>query len=504
MFDMRSARSAVIFALIVVIFSFTIAEAALRRIITGRPTIDFKPCQLPDVVGEARCGTYDVYENRVDLRGRRIYLKVVVLPALNARPSPYPLFILAGGPGQAASELAGFVARTFATVRRERDIVLVDQRGTGESNGLHCELYGGTLQEHLDDLIPIKALETCLDKWEPNFDLSYYTTSLAMDDLDEVRAALNYEKIDIFGTSYGTRAALVYLRQYPDRVRSMILKGITPISETIPPVIARQAQHSLDLVFEDCLKNDACRRTFPKIKDEFTELLARFEKGGITIELPAEKTRKGERVILSRGAFVTTLRSMLQSTTTIAQLPLFIHEAYTGDYSSWVRTALSIRRGFCEKVSTGAFLAAFNEDLRLIDLEEAQREAAGTFMGDYYYQQLLKSCSLIPQGVVSSGYREPVVSDIPVLLISGYFDPAAPPENAEKLMAHLPNNRHLVVRYGSHSYAGLAPCVDKVMNDFIIRGSIQGLDTSCVDRLPQISFQTQQNQKRNERTAIEQ
>src|SRR5262245_33509636 len=156
MFDMRSSRSAFIFALIVINLSFTMAEAALRKIISGGPTINFKPCQLPEVAGEARCGTYDVYENRVDMRGRRIYLKVVVLPALNPRPSPYALFILAGGPGQAASEQAGFVARTFATVRRERDIVLVDQRGTGESNGLRCDLYGGSLQEHLDDLIPMK------------------------------------------------------------------------------------------------------------------------------------------------------------------------------------------------------------------------------------------------------------------------------------------------------------------------------------------------------------
>jgi pimeloyl-ACP methyl ester carboxylesterase len=479
------------------------AEAGLRKIVTRRPTITLKPCQLPDVIGEARCGVYDVYENRVEMRGRRIYLKVVVLPAINPKPSPNALFILAGGPGQAASDLAGFVTRTFAAVRRERDIVLVDQRGTGESNGLRCDLYGRTSQEHLGDLIPIKSIESCLDKWESNSDLSYYTTTLAMDDLDEVRAALNYEKIDIFGTSYGTRAAQVYLRQYPDRVRSMILKGITPISETIPPVIARHAQHSLNLVLDDCLKNDVCRRAFPKIKDEFTELLARFEKEGIKIELPPEKTGKAERVILSRGAFVTTLRSLLQSTSTIAQLPLFIHEAYQGDYSSWVRAALSVRRGFCQSVSTGAFLAVLKEDLRLIDLEEAQREAAGTFMGDYYYQQLLKSCSLIPQAVVSTGYREAVVSDVPVLLISGYLDPATPPENGEKVAANLPNSRHLVVRYGSHSFTGLAPCVDKVMNDFITRGSIQGLDTTCVDRIPQISFQTQQNQRRNEKTAIE-
>ena len=480
------------------------AETGHRKNITSRPAIILKPCQLPDVVGEARCGLYDVYENRVEMRGRRIYLKVVVLPALNSNASPQALFILAGGPGQAASEQAAFVARTFAAVRRDHDIVLVDQRGTGESNGLRCDLYGRTLQEHLDDLIPIKAVESCLEKWEPNSDLSYYTTTLAMDDLEEVRAALNYEKIDIFGSSYGTRGAQVYLRQYPERVRSMILRGITPISETIPPVIARHAQQSLDLVFADCLKNDVCRRAFPKLKDEFSEVLARFEKGGVRIEVPSEKSGKIESAILSRGAFVTTLRSMLQSTSTIAQLPLLIHEAYQGEYSSWVRAALSIRRGFCQNVSTGAFLALFNEDLRLIDLEEAQRESAGTFMGDYYYQQLLKSCTLIPQAVVSTGYREAVVSSVPVLLISGFLDPSTPPENGEKVALSLPNSRHLVVRNGSHSYSGLAPCLDKVMNDFIVRGSNNGLDTSCVDRIPQISFQTQPNQKRNEKPAIEQ
>jgi pimeloyl-ACP methyl ester carboxylesterase len=500
---MRSLRSAVIFTLIVINLSFTMAETGHQSSIISRPTIVLKPCTLPGVIGEAQCGILDVYENRREMRGRRIYLKVVVLPALKPKPSPQALFILAGGPGQAASKEAAFMARTFAQVRRERDIVLVDQRGTGESNGLRCDLYGNSLQDHLGDLIPLKAVESCLDKWEPNSDLSFYTTPLAMDDLEDVRAALNYEKIDIFGTSYGTRAAQVYLRQYPDRVRSMILKGVTPISETIPPFIARHAQQSLDLVFDDCLKNDACRRAFPKLKHEFSELLARFANGGVRIDIPPEKTGKTERVILSRGAFVTTLHSMLQSPTTIAQLPLFIHEAFQGDYSFCVRTALSIRRQFCENVSTGAFLAVFNEDLRLIDLEQAGRESAGTFMGDYYYRQLHKACGFIPHAILSSGYREPIISEVPVLLVSGFLDPATPPENGEIVAKNLPNSRHLVVRYGSHFDTGLMPCLDKVMNDFIARGEINGLDTSCIDRMPNFSFQTQPNQKRNESATIE-
>jgi pimeloyl-ACP methyl ester carboxylesterase len=458
-----------------------------------RPSIVLKPCRLAGVNLEARCGEYDVYEDRLELRGRRIALRVVVLPALIAKPAPDALFILAGGPGQAATEQVDFIASTFVRVRQERDIVLVDQRGTGGSNGLHCNLYGETLQGSLGDLFPLSAIKACHNEWEQRADLSFYTTPLAMDDLDEVRAALGYERINIFGTSYGTRAAQAYLRQYPERVRSIILKGTAPISQSIPISIARHAQRSLDLVFEECFRSAACYKAFPNLKKEFAEVLARFDKGSVAVKLPNDENGKVENVELSRGAFVTTLRSLLQSTGTIAQLPLMINQMYKGDYVSYVRAVVSIRRGFSKNISIGMSLAVIKEDLRLIDREHALSEAEGTFMRDYYYQQLLSAGSLLPRAILPSGYREEVRSDVPVLLISGLLDPATPPENGEIVAQNLPNSRHVVVRQGSHSYTGLSPCVDYLMADFIIRGSAKELDTICTEALPQIRFQLSSN-----------
>jgi pimeloyl-ACP methyl ester carboxylesterase len=456
-------------------------------------------CRLPGVDGEARCGSYEVYEDRRARKGRRIALKIAVLPALGSKPSPDALFILAGGPGQAATENADFIARVFAKVREERDIVMVDQRGTGGSNGLRCDLYGASLRAYLGDLLPIDAIKVCRAEWGRRADLRLYTTPIAMDDLDEARAALGYERINLFGTSYGTRAAQVYMRQHPGRVRSVILKGVTPASDNFPRVIARDAQRSLDLVFDDCAKNEACRQAFPNLKREFADVLARFEKGGVMVEIPdVNKTGAIGHVELSRGAFATTLRSLLQGAPTIAQLPMMIHQAYNGDYAPFVNNTLSIRDGASKGLSYGMFLSVVNtEDLPLTDPKQVERESAGTFMGDYYYRQIAQAGKLIPSGAAPPNYKEPVRSKAPVLIVSGYLDPATPPENGDKIARHLPNSLHVVARYGSHGYStNFLPCVDQLMADFIARGGVKGLDISCIDRIPQIPFQVPSNQAR--------
>ncbi|MBO0797992.1 MAG: alpha/beta fold hydrolase [Blastocatellia bacterium] len=453
---------------------------------SGQSGIDLKPCRLPEVIGEAKCGRYQVYEDRVAQRGRRIDLKVVVLPALTARRAPDALFVLAGNPGQAATDLSGFSARVFAGVRQERDIVLVDQRGTGESNGLSCDLYGESLQGQLGDLLPLEAIKACSARWDQRADLRFYTTPLAMDDLDDVRAALGYERINFFATAYGTRAAQVYLRHYPERVRSMILRGTMPVSELILPAIARDAQRSLDLVIEDCGKNAGCRKAYPNLKREVSEVIARFEKGGVAVQIANDETGKVERGELSRGAFITTLCSLLQSPGTIARLPMLINEAYKGNYSPFTREVLMIRRGFSRSTSIGAFLSVINsEDMRLIDTDRSE----GTFMGDYYYQQLRQACALLPQGTLPPGYREPAVSSAPVLLISDRFDPATPPHYAELVAENLRNSRHLILSGGGgHSSSGLPACLDSLMNEFIIRADLKELDSSCLERSAPISY----------------
>jgi pimeloyl-ACP methyl ester carboxylesterase len=453
----------------------------------SRGTVKLNSCQVDGVPGEIRCGTYEVFEDRDARRGRRIPLKIVVLAAAESKHESDPLFILAGGPGQAATENAKFFAKTFQQVRRTRDIVLVDQRGTGGSNALKCDLYSSSIQGHLGDLFPIEAVRHCADEWKTHADLRFYTTEIAMADLDEVRGAMNYDRVNLFGTSYGTRAAQVYMRLFPTRVRSVILKGVTPINFSFLLPMAQDAQRALDLLCEDCALDPACQTAFPQLKDEVDIVLKRKE----TKTSVSGKTGEKEDVKISRSAIAPTIRTLLQSTATSAELPLLIHQASQGNYGPLVESALSIRRNFPKAVSIGVFLAISTiEDVAITDEKEIARFSNATFLGDSYFKELQRAAMSLPHKRMPPDYRTPVRSDIPTLLISGFLDPATPPSGVEKVARHLPNSRHLIVRYGSHSYSGLSPCVDGIMAEFIAQGSAEGLDASCIDEVRRPPFVT--------------
>ena len=459
-------------------------------IVPAAHSVTLNPCRLPNIEGELGCGSYEVFENRETRRGRKIALKILVLPSLSARGPSEALFILAGGPGQAATENAQFFASTFAAVRRERDIVMIDQRGTGGSNPLRCDLAAGNgLQKYFGDLFPLEAVRRCREQLELKADLRLYTTPIAMDDLDEVRSALGYERIDLFGTSYGTRAALVYLRRHPDHARSVILKGVVPMSLVLPHVIARDAQRSLNLLFKDCAADKSCRQMFPNLRRESEVVLERLNKEPSRASLVDPSTSKVEQVEISRGVFATTLRSLLQNITTTNQVPSLIHQGFEHDFEPFARLALSIRRGAADSLSYGMFLSVLSsEDIPLTSKEVVARESNGTFLGDYYARQVMQASAIWRRGERPRGYNQPVRSNLPVLLISGYLDPATPPSGAAETARHLPNSLHLLIRNASHSYAGLSPCVDKIMAEFIEKGSPKGLDTSCTAEIQRAPF----------------
>ena len=454
-------------------------------------TPELKPDHIDGVEGELRHGRYEVFENRAAKSGRRIALNILVLPALEPQKNPDPLFILAGGPGQAATANAKFNARVFAAVRRTRDIVMVDQRGTGGSNGLGCDLYGSSAQAHLRDLIPIDTLRKCVEEWKKRADLRFYTTEIAMADLDEVRDAMGFARINLFGTSYGTRAAQVYMRRFPEHLRCVVMKGVTPITVPLTLPMARDAQRALDLTFDDCLADEACRGAFPEIKGEWKSVLERLDRGEIEVELPAATDGKSERIKISRATLGPTVRTMLQSIDSAARLPMVIHAAARGNYVPLAREALTIRRGFPKAVSVGIFLGiTAAEDVSISDPKEIARESEGTFLRDDYFKQLQRAAKIFPQSDLPADYRAPVGSEIPTLLISGFVDPATPPRGAEEVAKHLTKSRHVVARYGSHSYSGMSPCVDKMMAEFIQRGTVDGLHTSCVDQIKRPPFAT--------------
>jgi pimeloyl-ACP methyl ester carboxylesterase len=463
----------------------------------------------------ARCGSFEVFEDRAARSGRKISLRIAMLPAGNGAPAPDPLFIVVGGPGQAAVPTAPAFSQIFAAAHAGRDVVFVDLRGTGGSHPLDCRLPGSDddPQGYLGDMLPVDAVRACRAKLDA--DPALYTTPLAMDDLDDVRAALGYDKINLYGSSYGSRAVLVYMRQHPAHVRSVILRGVVPTNMKAPLYYARDAQRALDLLFTECKAEPACHAAYPDLERQWQEVQARLARGPVEADVdvegvlpaPAALTTAGGagggggphqpgsaaappaahryvRLRLSRDEFNETIRYRLYSEES-NQIPRCIARAFAGDYSEIARLDLAQRRlaargGF---LNVGLFLSVTcSEDVPFIDLQEAKRAAAGTFLGTYRVDQQVRACTAWPRGKLPADYLDDVTSTVPTLLFSGVRDPVAPPVWGEQVARHLEHGTFVSLPQGYHGLPG--SCVSKLMNAFVIQGSSKGLDTACVQEVP--------------------
>lgn len=454
--------------------------------------LTLEPCRLPGWNEDARCGKYEVFENRAAKTGRKIALNTVVLPALNAKPAADPVFFLAGGPGQGIVSViqAGNWKDLVAQIRRERAVVLLDQRGTGGSNPLRCA------PANKDDMQPAfreatsgEALRKCKAELEQIADLTMYTTPMAMDDLDEVRAALGYEQINLVGGSYGTTAALAYLRQHPGHVRSVTLTSVAPPDYRIPLPFAKALQHAIDRTLEDCAAEDACRKSFPNLRAEFTSVLAKLAQGPVNFEALNPVTYNQQSLTMSREIFVNLLRLLLYSTESARLLPLMIHGSAQGDFGPLASTAFLVARSLGDQFALGMhFSVTCAEDVPFIPAEELARETSGTYLGDFSVRAYQKTCAIWPPGKVPASFATPVKSDAPALLFSGGVDPVSPAWIAEAAARHLPNSRHIVVRDAGHTASNV--CIDGLMAEFITKGSARGLDAACVSQIRRPPFIT--------------
>lgn len=407
----------------------------------------------------ARCGSVQVWEDRVAQKGRTIDLNLAVVPAWGARVEADPLFVLAGGPGQAATSIAA-VAAVLRRVNEHRDIVLVDQRGTGKSNPLTCPATPDTLSQQLADA-RIEDVQECLEQLngEPRF----YTTDLAMDDLDDVRAALGYEKINLYGASYGSRAALIYMRRHPDRVRRVILDGAAPTDVRLVAHAGRDAQRALDQLFERCATNAACVEAFGDLRATFEELLSTLEATPVTLRHP--RTGVVEDAVMTRDAFANMVRTILYLPEATALLPLAIDRAAAGDFAPLLG-AVSMFAGEENAIAAGMYLSVVcAEDEPRITA--AQRtELVDNFLGPTALRVQQASCALWPAAKMPEAYFEPVTSDAPTLILSGGADPVLPPSWGEVAAKTLSSSRHIVVPGAGHGLVTL-PCLSRTLDDFI-------------------------------------
>jgi pimeloyl-ACP methyl ester carboxylesterase len=453
-----------------------------------------KPCKVEGIQEEVLCGTLPVWENRTARSGRKIDLYVVVLPAQSANPAPDPVFYINGGPGYGSAGTASGMGQALAEARKQRDIVLLDQRGTGKSHPLHCDLPGSEkdLQNYMRTLFPMETLRACEPKLAAQADLTQYTTWIAMDDLDDVRAWLGYDRINLFGGSYGTRAAQAYMRQHPDHVRSAVLSGVIIMDARMPLYHARKAQESIDKLFDDCFSDESCRTAFPDLRGDLAKIMARLDQGPVkqTIQYPP-KTGKPVELSIGKGAFTTTLRAMQYSPFLSVRIPLYVHMAAQGDYGPMMRMTILDR--IDPDWNIGLYLSiTCAEDVARIDPKDVPALIANTYQGDDRIRDQKEACSFWPRARVDEAFFKPVESIAPTLILTGWLDPATPPEWAAEVKQHLPNSLNVVIRDGAHGPGGLAhvDCYFKLINAFIANGTPFGLDTSCVKEMKRSPFLT--------------
>jgi pimeloyl-ACP methyl ester carboxylesterase len=451
--------------------------------------VRLEPCKVPgegDEKIDALCGTYRVWEDREAKAGRRIGLRVVVLPALSAGSFPDPVFYLSGGPGTAATGVAGYLAGS--PLRQERDLVFVDQRGTGEPDRLVCRLTDREhLQGYFGETYPPDAVRRCRDELGKTYDLTRYTTTAAVDDFDEVRDWLGYDKVNLVGSSYGTRTAQTWLRRHPESVRTVTLWGVVPMDEPISLSFAESTQRSLDLLLGWCEEDAACRARFPGVRKDFQAVMDRLSPGPVEVEVAHPETGQATRVRLSRDVVANCIRLLLYSNESGAALPLFLRQAAAGDWKPFVQTAAAVILGLEPILARGlSFSVLCSEDIPFLDPAEVSRRAAGSFLGDSWIRRQTAACELWPRARIDPAQREPIRSDVPVLLINGERDPVTPPDFGRRASRYLTRSLHLVEPYASHEE--IPPCVDGIANEFLRRGTIQGLDTSCLRQEKRVPF----------------
>lgn len=444
------------------------------------------PCQPEGFDEEVLCGTIQVPENPEVPDGRQIGMNVMVLPATGPNPAPEPLYIFNGGPGEGVVDGGRFIAKRHAAIRQVRDLLLVDIRGTGESNPLHCPYQDEV--DYLDEFADPAGVVRCAEELGEKADLTFYTTPYIVDDVDKVRELLGYDRLVLSGGSYGTRASLVYMRRHPTHVAAADLQGVAPPDGKIPQDFAQDAQRALDGVIDDCAADDDCRRTFPNLRTELWQLVERFEtEGPLLATVPDPRTGDDLKVEVDQSVFVQSLRYMLYQPALAFQIPLAVHQAATADDASiFAGVAVNFGQALAGAVSDGIYFSVTcAEDVPWIDPEDAVESAAGTFLGEYRYRAQATVCALWPRGKLPGGYAEytkPTVSDVPVLILSGQYDPVTPPYLGARVARTLPNSLHLAIPHAGHGFGGLQglDCVQAIREEFLTSLSFENVDTSCV------------------------
>ena len=458
-------------------------ESSSQEPSTSQNGLELEPCHLKNLSEWAECGTFEVLENRDDPTGRRLQLKVAVLPAAAQPALPDPIFLLAGGPGQSAVSIATLAKRTLGPANKRRDIVLVDQRGTGESSPFECDLDFEALA--FDNEAKRIAVTECVDGFEGD-PLNFRTLDYVRD-LEEVRKAIGAEKIHLYGGSYGTRVAQVYLREFPQALATATMDGVASMEIRVGLQMGADAQRSMDILLGLCEDDATCSARFPDLKQRLERLLADLEQTPQEVQFVDPATGQSGPTRMDHQLFGFGLRPLLYGSRTQRLIPLLIEQAEQGNWLGFAGVGNMFMGNLEDSMNLGLLLAVLcTEDLAgLVDADISQEER-DSFVGSTQADEFLGYCAAWPQPPERADFST-VVSDVPVLLLSGGLDPATPPYFADQVAKGLTNSRHLVVETGGH-VVGSMGCLPDLISEFLDTREPDSLDADCLSEITFPSF----------------
>ncbi len=459
----------------------------------GATELTLETCEIQGLAAKAQCGSYPVYENRQTKTGRQIPLHVAVLPATGDNPKPDPIIFFAGGPGGSSVNMAAGMAGFRSEDLKQRDFVFIDYRGTGQSQPLFCPYQEGAgkgIAEALESFIPVELVDECLTALAAKADLTQYTTPIITDDIAEVLTALDYQQVNLWGGSYGTRVAMIFMRRHPQLVRTVTLEGVAPADAKAPADFATDAQTALQGWFAECAAEPACNKAFPNPMDDLTKVLTELDNSPRNMSIINPQTQSAEVLNLSHNSFVQTLRYMLYSAPQALKVPAFLHAAANGDWQPVAQTAYNIGNFLLSQLPMGLYLSvSCSEGSALITAQDAADQPG--FFGDLRVRQELAACDKWVTGKLPDNFYQPIQSNAPVLLFTGERDPVTTSRWADHVQQFLPNSLNLVIPESGHSAAGLrdAECLLDIQAQLLATASVDDINaTACLQGISRPAF----------------
>jgi len=467
--------------------------------VTAQSTIDFTPCRIgiAPMTLPAECASVDVpfthglnlsepLANASTATGQTqpatLSLSVARIPARSKQTAADPITLIAGGPGQGAQASWPQLSAAFYPILANRDVYLIDQRGTGNSSVMKCPTPPPGSGFSIDLAEVEQAAHECHNA--QTYRTEWFTTSVAVRDLDTVRESLGIEQWNLYGVSYGTRVALHYLRRFPKHTASLILDAVVPPQKPIGPELPLHSQQSLDALFERCEMDTGCAAAFPNLAENTEQLFASLKANAREVEY--ENLSKGalESLTFTDQHLAMSVRLLSYTSYGTAILPSMLHDAAVNENLAPFARQVAIQESqLGGSLATGMHAAVIcTEDAPFIQTIENRDELKKTFLGDYIVDAMVASCKPWPEGIIDDDFHEAVTGDVPVLALSGAADPITPPEYAELAITHLTNARHIVNPHQAHTQAPLG-CTPSIMSQFVETKNPAELSLDCLQRL---------------------